>query len=97
MFVVPYVALVDELTERFKDLLPNTCCLCSITGIKPLPQFINNKPTLFIVTIEKAVLLTKYMEKEEKLDGLGLVVVDEIHTCCDANSDRSPRLEMLIT
>ncbi|CAL6091621.1 DNA_helicase [Hexamita inflata] len=95
MFVVPYVALVDELTIRFKELLPSSCCLCSLTGLKPLPQFINNKPTLFIVTIEKANLLIKQMVTLKVVDKLGLVVVDEIHTSCDKN-ERGQKLELLI-
>lgn len=28
---------------------------------------------------------------------LGLVVADEVHVCCDENSERSARLELLLT
>lgn len=65
IFVVPYISLVDELTERFKNLLPGSCCLCALTGLKQIPQFINSKPSLYIVTIEKSISLIKYMESQE--------------------------------
>ena len=98
IFVVPYVSLVDELTERFKNLLPGSCCLCALTGLKQIPQFINSKPSLYIVTIEKSISLIKYMESQENcIDQLGLVVVDELHVCCDKNSERSAKLELLMT
>lgn len=96
LFVLPYVAIVNEkvrsLKEFGKPLNFEVEGFFNNNGRLPLQK---SKPILCICTIEKANLITNTLIEEGRIDELGLVVFDEMHMLCQ--QQRGYLLEILGT
>ncbi|KAK2721865.1 helicase POLQ-like isoform X2 [Artemia franciscana] len=97
LFVLPYVALVQEKVRSFS---PFAVALNFIVeeyaasqGIIP-PKHRRKRRTIYISTIERANGIVNSLIEEKRLEEIGLVVVDEIHMISDRG--RGPKLESLI-
>ncbi|CAG5075502.1 Similar to HELQ: Helicase POLQ-like (Homo sapiens) [Cotesia congregata] len=95
IFVLPYVAIVQEKIQTLSPFAIQLGFLLEeYAGSKgqypPIKR--RRKNTIFICTIEKASGLLNSLIETDRLDEIGLVVVDELHSLGE-NSGRGATLE----
>ncbi|KAF0988947.1 hypothetical protein HZS_1631, partial [Henneguya salminicola] len=98
IYVVPYVSLAHE---KVSSLAPLGCSLgfhveeyASSKGIIP-PRKRYKRNSIYIATIEKGSLLINSLLEEDRIDSIGLIVVDEIHMINEPK--RGVTLEIMLT
>ena len=98
IFVLPYVSIVQE---KIQDLMPFATEFgfhledyCAGKGAIP-PVKRRKKSSIYVCTIEKSQILFDSLHKANRLDEIGLIVVDELHMVGDQN--RGYSLETLLT
>ncbi|KAH0554790.1 helicase POLQ-like isoform X2 [Cotesia glomerata] len=99
IFVLPYVAIVQEKIQTLSPFAIQLGFLLEeYAGSKgqypPIKR--RRKNTIFICTIEKASGLLNSLIETDRLDEIGLVVVDELHSLGE-NSGRGATLEGFLT
>ncbi|CAD5114915.1 DgyrCDS3949 [Dimorphilus gyrociliatus] len=98
LFILPYVALVQEKVKAFSNLsLEFNFSVeeyASAKGKIP-PRKKRTRSSLFIATIEKANILINSLLETGREDELGIVVIDELHML--GEQGRGAILEGLIT
>ncbi|PNF35324.1 hypothetical protein B7P43_G04834 [Cryptotermes secundus] len=99
IFVVPYVAIVQE---KVRSLAPFGLELdffveeyAAGKGQYPPPKR-RRKQTVYVATIEKALGLTNSLIEAQRMKEVGLCIVDELHLVGDSNG-RGSVLEGLLT
>ncbi|KAL7035501.1 hypothetical protein ACKWTF_008409 [Chironomus riparius] len=93
LFILPFVSVVREKIYFLQDLL-------SSSGIRVDGYFSGYQPgfdalNLIICTIEKANSIINKLLEQNKLEELGMIVIDEIHLISDPS--RGYILELLLT
>ncbi|XP_055631743.1 helicase POLQ-like [Toxorhynchites rutilus septentrionalis] len=98
MFIVPYVSLAQEKLEALSPFAVELGFLVEeYSGGKGMipPRKRRNKRSIFVCTIEKALVLLDSLIEAERANEIGLVVIDELHMIGDA--PRGVNLEIMIT
>uniref|UniRef100_A0A6B2FZ13 Helicase POLQ-like (Trinotate prediction) n=1 Tax=Myxobolus squamalis TaxID=59785 RepID=A0A6B2FZ13_MYXSQ len=98
LFIVPYVSLAHE---KVASLAPLGCCLgfhveeyaSSKGSIPPRRRYKRN--SIYIATIEKACMLVNSLFAENRMDSIGVIVVDEMHMINEPK--RGINLELMLT
>lgn len=97
IFILPYISIVQE---KIQDLMPLALEFnflveeyCAGKGSIP-PVKRHEKNSIYICTMEKAQILFDSLFENNRLNEIGLVVVDELHMIGDAQ--RGPVLEILL-
>lgn len=94
MLVLPFVSVVREKTAYLQDVLNSSGIRVDgfFGGYSPPGGFSNTQ--VAVCTIEKANSIVNKLLEEQKLDILGIIVVDEVHLIGDPN--RGYILELLL-
>ncbi|KAF5286180.1 hypothetical protein FQR65_LT12938 [Abscondita terminalis] len=98
IFVLPYVSIVQEKVWSLSSLAVELDFLveeyAAGKGNYP-PKKRRHKNCVYVATTEKALGLVNSLFENDRLEELGLIVVDELHLIGD--SQRGPTLEALLT
>lgn len=95
IFILPFVSIVREKINYLQDLLSSSGVKVDgfYGGYHPARGF--DPLNLSVCTIEKANSIINRLIEENKLDELGMIVIDEIHLISDPQ--RGYILELLLT
>lgn len=99
IFILPYVSLVHEKYQSLAKAAEKfNFCLEEYAGVKgqyPPAKRLKNKQSIYICTIEKASKLVGSLIQENRIDEIGLIVVDEFHMLNEPG--RGPILECVVS
>eukprot|EP00736_Rhodelphis_marinus_P010047 Rmarinus@m.17058 len=93
IFILPFVSICVEKVKYFKTILEPK--RCKVKGFYSSQGGDDKDADLMVCTIEKANGIVNRIIEEERLDHLGMVVVDELHMMGDRS--RGYILELLLT
>jgi len=96
IFAVPFIALADEISSKFREIVPNGCSVVCITGMKQVPKISGTRPVLYVCTFEKSIQVFRKFVAKDLLPQLGLIVFDEIHQIGEPGM-RAARLELFVS
>ncbi|EAT36256.1 AAEL011649-PA [Aedes aegypti] len=98
MFIVPYVSLAQEKLAALSPFAVATQFLVEeYSGGKGMipPRKRRRKQSIFVCTIEKALVLLDSLIEADRANEIGLICIDELHMIGEPN--RGVNLEVLIT
>lgn len=99
IFILPYVSLVHEkyqsLAKAAEEFNFNLEEYAGVKGSYPPNKRLMNKQTIYICTIEKGSKLIGSLIQENRIDEIGLIVIDEFHMLNEPN--RGPILECVVS
>lgn len=95
MFILPFVSVVREKIYFLQDLLSSSGIRVDgyFSGYQPAGGF--DTLNLIVCTIEKANSIVNRLLEQNKLEELGMIVIDEVHLISDPS--RGYILELLLT